>query len=330
MSWCVNADHGGAYAFRLCKNKPELVAKLWGDEPVSAADQEELEACYQEGELRCDGADTNDCAVSPPCAAWPDANCNEPGRYFHCNQGPNSDRCADPSAISNPCYSGTQVVNQIRIPADFPLGKTVLAWRWDSRETQEVFHSCADVIVTGSAQQDTSPEEEIAAATATATPTAKPTPYPATAKPTTADPTTKPTSSSEPTTRPTLAAPTSLLGPGEVLCVQDEDENDSCFDDFCGLDDFDESCSTQSDRLGCRTNGACSQQTSNTICNGHVNSFSYPDTKCNCKWGYFGRCCQIHGRADVCHNRGNFVRVQDSSNICKCQCWQGQAETFCM
>jgi len=39
----------------------------------------------------------------------------------------------------------------VQIPYDFPPGRTVLSWRWDSRDTVEVFAACADIVVESSA-----------------------------------------------------------------------------------------------------------------------------------------------------------------------------------
>lgn len=90
VSWCVNADHGGVYQFRLC-DKPELVAKLWADGPMSSEEQEELEQCYQDGILPCDSA-TNDCSFEIGCEeSW---GCAKEGLYFHCGDGVSTKACA--------------------------------------------------------------------------------------------------------------------------------------------------------------------------------------------------------------------------------------------
>ena len=195
VSWCVNADHGGNYAYRLCKSRPDLVAKLYDASPMSAADQEALEDCYQDGELRCDDVPGNDCGVSAVCADFPEASCNEPGRYFHCQYGASNNLCY---STGGSCGNGGRLVtDSVKIPDDFPDGPTVLTWRWESKDTPQVFHSCSDITISQSTAQSTpNPTAE-----PTAEPTPEPTPNP-TNKPSPKPPSFKPTA--EPTFEPTF------------------------------------------------------------------------------------------------------------------------------
>mmetsp|Transcript_2160 Transcript_2160/g.6404 ORF Transcript_2160/g.6404 Transcript_2160/m.6404 type:complete len:590 (+) Transcript_2160:131-1900(+) len=143
VSWCVNADHGGVYSWRFC-DKPDLVAKLWQTEPLSAEVQLEIEKCYQDGMMRCDSVEDNDCSFEPRCKEGWGCSSDE-GAYFHCLGslgGPGSYECAN---TQESCSSGVQVRHKLKIPDTFPVGKTVMTWRWDSDETVEVFAACADV-----------------------------------------------------------------------------------------------------------------------------------------------------------------------------------------
>jgi len=148
VSWCVNADHGGLYMWRLCDD-PVLVAKLWGDGPMTPAEQEELEDCYQRGELRCDDVPSNaassECDIGYRCAAgW---GCHEAGTYFHCGDDAGTQACAYHSS-GRSCNGGVVVERKVLIPRNFPTGPTVMSWRWDSLDTVEVFAGCADIIIT--------------------------------------------------------------------------------------------------------------------------------------------------------------------------------------
>ena len=81
-SWCVNADHGGVYSWRMCDDK-NLTDLFLSNKPLTQLEQKEAEACFQRGILRCDDAPGNDCRIGPRCRR--DWGCAEPGKYFHCN-----------------------------------------------------------------------------------------------------------------------------------------------------------------------------------------------------------------------------------------------------
>jgi len=153
VSWCVNADHGGIYSWRLCDD-PDVVRKFWADEVPSAADQLEAEACFQRGILRCDDVEDNSCGLEPRCdESWGCAA--DPGKYFHC-QGHDDDTyaCAN---TDETCDSGTLVRRRVKIPDDFPAGPTIMTWRWDSDETTEVFAACSDIVIVAKPFSPTGP-----------------------------------------------------------------------------------------------------------------------------------------------------------------------------
>ena len=144
VSWCDNADHGGVYAYRLCRNA-DIIEKLSSGATMSPEEQLEAENCFQEGLLRCDDVDENSCDFEPRCeAGW---GCSEDyGKYFHCEGTSNYQGKAYACAnTERSCPEGVLVVRKVKIPRDFPLGKTIMTWRWDSDETDEVFAACADV-----------------------------------------------------------------------------------------------------------------------------------------------------------------------------------------
>merc|ERR1712146_127455 len=57
--------------------------------------------------------------------------------------------------------SGGVVVDQVRIPADFPASNhTLLGWRWDSLDTEQIYTSCVDVsVVSSGASEPEQPEQ---------------------------------------------------------------------------------------------------------------------------------------------------------------------------
>ncbi|KAJ8598473.1 hypothetical protein CTAYLR_010104 [Chrysophaeum taylorii] len=141
FTWCVNADHGGVVSYRLCDDA-SIIEKLFASTPMSAAEQEEAEACFQDTVLRCDDVPGNDCSIGVFCdPSWGCAS--DPGKYFHC-LGPEG-HCVEAGAEE--CRDGLLVKNMILIPETFPPGPTVMTWRWDSQETPEVYSNCADILI---------------------------------------------------------------------------------------------------------------------------------------------------------------------------------------
>lgn len=156
---------------RLC-DEPDLVAKLWADGPMTPAEQEELEDCYQRGILPCDDVAENDCTFEQGCN--PSWGCGVPGLYFHCGDGSTTKACTF-HGDGRTCNGGVVAERKVLIPRNFPTGNTVLTWRWDSHDTTEVFAACADITIT--------PAEN----TPTHTPTVAPTPKPTVSKEPTVD-----------------------------------------------------------------------------------------------------------------------------------------------
>ncbi|KAJ8600006.1 hypothetical protein CTAYLR_001844 [Chrysophaeum taylorii] len=215
VSWCVNADHGGVYSWRLCDD-PDIVKKFWSGAVLSDQEQRDAEECFQRGILRCDDVDENSCGLEPRCdASWGCAE--DPGKYFHCEGS--SGKAYGCANSNDACYGGTLVKRKVRIPENFPTGPTIMSWRWDSDETTEVFAACSDITILPG---DKSP----------------------TPKPTTA----KPSVSFAPTPKKTLAPtpkPTEEVQGG--ICCWWSPEADKCSDcrDWAPFDDW---CAESEDR----------------------------------------------------------------------------------
>ena len=164
VEWCVNADHGGVYSWRLCRNETIVGWFLGepggggGETPLTVEMAIEAEECFQRGTLRCDDVATNDCTIGPYCLDGMPCR-DDPGRFFHCsnpefagtyatNLPAAGGYCSAGPAGSCPLGSGIGEVvrDQVRIPEDFPpTDRTLLSYRWDSFQTREVFMNCADI-----------------------------------------------------------------------------------------------------------------------------------------------------------------------------------------
>ncbi|KAJ8599716.1 hypothetical protein CTAYLR_004748 [Chrysophaeum taylorii] len=217
MRWCATADHGGLFSYRLCRDQ-DLVAKLLGDVPPTAEEMLALEKCYEAGELRCDDVEENNCERGPRCKeGW---GCDDPGRFHHCQGGYGRDfGCAN---SNEECTRGQVSEVKVKIPDDFPSGKTVMQWVWWCSSTPQVWAACMDVEIEGITTE---------APTVTLPPTsAKPVPMPTVPSPSsqptipspTEAPTPKPTLDPDsitflPTSAP-IVAPTSTPSIAPTLC----------------------------------------------------------------------------------------------------------------
>lgn len=175
VEWCVNADHGGVYSWRLCDD-PRIVEKFWRDYPLSVDEQLEAEECFQRGNLRCDDVNENSCNLEPDCKS--DYGCAaDPGKYFHCEGTyPNtkSYSCQNTGDFCDYPQGSYLVKRKVRIPFNFTEGKTIMSWRWDSHETTEIFAACADIYIKNDGVTK-APTVSKAPTPATSSPTSKPT-----------------------------------------------------------------------------------------------------------------------------------------------------------
>mmetsp|Transcript_33603 Transcript_33603/g.101436 ORF Transcript_33603/g.101436 Transcript_33603/m.101436 type:complete len:486 (+) Transcript_33603:151-1608(+) len=229
VAWCVSADHGGIPMFRLCDDPSKVEAVTTPGYDPSLRELEDLEECFQEGLLRCDAVDENlpNCELVSACDGNDDWAACKFGKYIHCNEdrGDGSQwdySCKNTDDVEDTCGDyGTLAEYKLRIPENFPASAhTILSFRWDTFENNEVFVGCADIAIV----RDGDPGPS-----STPPPVAKPTTPPS--KPPTSVPSKQPTS---PPTTPT--APSS----SSSKCCGWTDSGDPCScyyaypsDDWC-------------------------------------------------------------------------------------------------
>ena len=138
--------------FRLCDDEGLVSAVTTPDKPPSLADLEALEQCFQRGLLRCDDVDGNDCSQVEVCgeyaADW--GACADPGKFLHCRDEKKTEgkywACVN---TAETCDHGKMARYKLRIPESFPASQhTILSYRWDTYENNEVFVGCADIAIT--------------------------------------------------------------------------------------------------------------------------------------------------------------------------------------
>jgi len=175
-AWSIGANHGGGYAYRLCK-APE------GHGGSMAALTEE---CFQAGHLQFVGThayaqyDENvnsrklipavqtTIGTYPPGSQWrrnpiPAWKCASGGRqgYRFDNVTPNPDQCHEFNFHpASPDLAGYglhihkpgqvfkfHIVDQLQVPHDLAPGDYVLSWRWDCEQTPQVWSHCSNIKV---------------------------------------------------------------------------------------------------------------------------------------------------------------------------------------
>lgn len=159
-AWYIRANHGGGYAFRLCKKegngsctaeadflklpylKFEATKLRWNDgveENITGTYT--TQGTYPSGSMwAMNPLPMSASAFSPPCKSGAHPPVRAPmalGKY-----GDNPGRCAGnwPTTVN--------IVDTLRVPADTVPGEYVLSWRWDCEGTAQVWNACSDITIT--------------------------------------------------------------------------------------------------------------------------------------------------------------------------------------
>ena len=183
VAWSITANHGGGYAYRLCR-------KAGANESTALT-----EACFERGHLAYANATTSwiqygadassrraiaaarvSTGTHPPGSAWtknPIPACAGP------SGGVGTPDCPAPQFSpplpglfgygSAACFRGGagaggnctraqreywdrkfsfNIIDSVRVPAELPAGEYALSWRWDAEQTPQVWAACADITVT--------------------------------------------------------------------------------------------------------------------------------------------------------------------------------------
>ena len=135
--------------FRLCDDEGLVSAVTTPGYKPTVADHEALEQCFQRGLLRCDGVDSNTCDQVAECDTYAKdwEACADPGKYLHCSGGAPGERGCKNTAET--CAHGILARYKLKIPESTKASShTILSYRWDTYENNEVFVGCADIAIT--------------------------------------------------------------------------------------------------------------------------------------------------------------------------------------
>lgn len=165
VAWGITANHGGGYAYRLCKLPEEGRMSM-------------TEECFQQTHLDFVGdtqwihfdngtrtaipAMRTSEGTTPAGSMWtrnPIPGCYNP---FQWDKNGNNGICPGPQFEpplpglfgfnSNQVYGakmpGHHIVDRVQVPADLVPGAYVISFRYDCEQTSQVWNQCGDVVVT--------------------------------------------------------------------------------------------------------------------------------------------------------------------------------------
>merc|ERR1719469_973333 len=144
VGWAITANHGGGYAWRLCK-----------------ADSDLSEDCFQAGHLQYASdehriVDPTSKVVAVIPAVRSDVGTHPIGSSWSRNPFPMELGSIEPIAGLPEVYGrgpfNYSVVDDVLVPHDLEAGHYVLSWRWDAEQTKQVWAQCGDVMVTSRAE----------------------------------------------------------------------------------------------------------------------------------------------------------------------------------
>jgi hypothetical protein len=150
VAWAITANHGGGYAYRLCK-----LPDGDGDDQDPAGSEVLSEECFQSGHLRFSG-DTQrivdpegNLLSTAPLVSTSNGTTPEGSTWarnpFPMEQGV-IEAIPDLPEVYGRGPFNMSVVDSVEVPSELKSGSYVLSWRWDAEQTKQVCHRHATMI----------------------------------------------------------------------------------------------------------------------------------------------------------------------------------------
>ena len=163
VTWAIEANHAGGYAYRLCPKEkeggPRLTEECFQQTPLRFVGQQGLR--WNGGpdrggsEIYFDGVYVTE-GTHPSNSMWsqnpvPQIGC-EAGLPGPCGVPTFPPKCKDHRMCSgmsdgDQTVSSMLIVDKVHIPESLPEGDYVLGWRWDAEQSNQIWTSCSDVAV---------------------------------------------------------------------------------------------------------------------------------------------------------------------------------------
>jgi len=184
VGWGLSAQHGGGYSYRLCPKDSQLTEECFQSNTLTFAGANST-IKFEGGEhadkkiptktyIAPDGTQWRTNPI-PGCACDNGISCGGKADFLqskvegNCAAGtyPQSTVYSHAASATSACPRGTQfeagfdeftqgflvgasnefsVMDEVNVPQK--VGAFVLSWRWDCEETDQVWNSCADIIIT--------------------------------------------------------------------------------------------------------------------------------------------------------------------------------------
>jgi len=150
VGWTLKYQHGGGYSYRLAPADAPLTEKTFSKMPLDFVGPSFLRWDGDKSTQLKFNATRVSTGTLPIGSMW-QKNPVPRGAWQWDAEGPAFEpACEETEArqcSGNP--SNLEIVDVLKIPALLKPGRYVLGWRWDAEETNQVWSSCSDVMVTG-------------------------------------------------------------------------------------------------------------------------------------------------------------------------------------
>ncbi|CAI7613368.1 unnamed protein product [Penicillium pancosmium] len=176
VQWFVdnNGDHGGMFTYGICQNQTLVDLFLTPGYLPTTEEKQAAENCFLDGELKCTDVTGQTCGYNPDCASGEACYRND---WFTCNAfSASSNRACqgvDGAALGS-CTTtiagGYTVTKKIKIP-NYESDHTLLRFRWNSFQTEQVYLHCADIAIGGSGSGSSSSSSSSTSSTTSKTTT---------------------------------------------------------------------------------------------------------------------------------------------------------------
>jgi len=168
VGWSMSANHGGGYAYRLCKipegGRSQLTEECFQSTHLKfASTQSWIQTGKDQSTRQYFTANRTTEGTYPPGSEWtknPIANCAGLGGGFgnaNCDcpkgyqfpppiagvtEGQGANYLYKPS-----CFFGFNIMDEVVVPDDIEVGDYVLSFRWDCEQTPQVWNACSTIKV---------------------------------------------------------------------------------------------------------------------------------------------------------------------------------------
>ena len=157
VAWTIEANHGGGYQYRLAPADGPLDEEAFRKLPLPFVGQQGLRwgggPAHGGTELFFDGTYVSE-GTTPAGSAWaknPIPRNDKTGQHGEASGFP--PHCKDVAMCQGMTDGSTAVpdlaiVDRVLVPKGTPPGAYVLGWRWDCEESNQIWQSCSDVLIT--------------------------------------------------------------------------------------------------------------------------------------------------------------------------------------